>query len=94
MVKQLFCRTRTINLKPVMEELEADLKFSLVFNSSSNDFDWVIEEDEHDFDIICGKVRTLWDLGFINESEFRAIRSYFYKMVEDAIEDVKKLKAK
>lgn len=94
MAKQLFCRTRTVNIKSVLEELESDLKFNLVFNSASQDAEWVIEEDWHDFDAICGKVIILWDLGFINRSEFRAIRSYFYKMAEDAVEEVKKLKAK
>lgn len=88
-----FYRTRTINLKPILEELETDLKYSLILNSSIGPgVEECIREDWQDYDIICGKIKTLWDLRFITESEYASIRRYFSSMVEMAIEDLKRTK--
>lgn len=94
MAKCTFYRTRTINLKPILEELESELKFMLILNSSSGGIEDVIREDWQDYDVTCGQIKILWGLGFIEESEYAAIRRYFSKMTENAIEEVKKLKAK
>lgn len=93
MANYKFCRTRTINLKQILEELETDLKYSLILNSSMGPgIEECIREDWQDYDVICGKIKILWDLGFIEESEYAAIRRYFSAMVEIAIEDLKKTK--
>lgn len=93
MANYKFCRTRTINLKPILEELETDLKYSLILNSSMGPgVEEGIREDWQDYDVICGKIKTLWDIGFIRESEYAAIRRYFSSMVEIAIEDLKRTK--
>ena len=88
-----FYRTRTINLKPILEELETDLKYSLILNSSIGlGVEEGIREDWQDYDVICGKIKTLCDLGFITKSEYASIRRYFSSMVDIAIEDLKRTK--
>lgn len=92
MAKSLFCRTRTINLKPILEELESEFKYLLILNSACGDISDVIKENSWDYDVICGKIKLLWDLNFIDENEYAAIREYFSDMLRESERKTKIMK--
>lgn len=84
MGKCTFYRTRTINLKPILEELESEFKYLLILNSACENMLDVIKEDSGDYDVICGKIKLLWDLNFIDENEYSAIREHFSDMLRES----------
>lgn len=73
-------RTRTINLKSVLEELESSFKFNLIFNSASGNALDIMQDNDKDFEILRNKIYFLAELGFISSEEYEAIRSYFLNM--------------
>lgn len=84
MAKSLLYRTRTINLKPILSELEEEFKYTLIINSACGDMADVKREDSWDYDVLCGKIKLLWDLNFITENEYAAIRKHFSDMLEES----------
>ena len=84
MAKSLLCRTRTINLKPILSELEDEFKYMLILNSACGEMQDVKKENAWDYDILCGKIKLLWDLEFISENEYAAIRKHFSDMLEES----------
>lgn len=73
-------RTRTINLKSVLEELESSFKFNLIFNSASGNTLDIMQDNDEDFEILRNKIYFLAELGFISSEEYEAIRTYFFNM--------------
>lgn len=80
MAKCLNYRTRTINLKSVLEELESSFKFNLIFNSASGNALDIMHDNDGDFEILRSKIYFLAELGFISSEEYEAIRAYFLNM--------------
>lgn len=73
-------RTRTINLKSILEELESSFKFNLIFNSASGNALDIMQDNDEDFEILRNKIYFLAELGFISAEEYEAIRTYFFNM--------------
>lgn len=73
-------RTRTINLKSILEELESSFKFNLIFNSASGNALDIMQDNDEDFEILRSKIYFLAELGFISSEEYEAIRTYFFNM--------------
>lgn len=73
-------RTRTINLKSILEELESSFKFNLIFNSASGNALDIMQDNDKDFEILRSKIYFLAELGFISSEEYEAIRAYFLNM--------------
>ena len=61
-------RTRTINLKSILEELESSFKLD------------IMQDNDEDFEILRNKIYFLAELGFISSEEYEAIRAYFLNM--------------
>lgn len=80
MVKCPNYRTRTINLKSVLEELESSFKFNLIFNSASGNALDIMQDNDKDFEILRSKIYFLAELGFISSEEYEAVRAYFLNM--------------
>lgn len=85
-----FYRTRTINLKPILEELEGEFKYILILNSACGEMQ--DKENAWDYGILCGKIKLLWDLNFITEIEYAAIRKYFSDMLVESERKTKIMK--
>ena len=87
----LYRRTE-LDLKPFFEDLEKDFKFKLIFNSGCEKCSEYKEACFRDYDEVCVSLKTVWEMNLISESEYHALRDYFYRMLNEQIKDTIRMK--
>lgn len=93
MANSFLYRRTEVDLKPFLEDLEKDFKFKLIFNSGCEKISDYRESCFRDYDEACIAIKTIWELHLISESEYHALRDYFYRMLNEQIKDTLRAKA-
>ena len=93
MANSFLYRRTEVDLKPFLEDLEKDFKFKLIFNSGCEKISDYKEACFRDYEEVCVAIKTIWEIHLISENEYQALRSYFYRMLNEQMIDTLRTKA-